>query len=257
MWVLSCFSRVQLFATLWTVTCQAPLSMGFSRQEYWSGLPRPPPGDLPNQGMEPTSLMSSCIGRQVLYHWCHHALNKVQHLAGQQWPRALSLVLLEIRMAPTSKHGLSSFEITFVRPMNWGLRPCPVSNLMESTHMFNREGNGNPLQYSCLENPVDRGAWWAAVHRVAQSWTQLKQLSSSSSICSILKTVLKTCLFPETLRVKVTNTWKYLPDEVDHPCQLGDFIYVYRRKMALTEWGGMLSAAVQPYATKVKDMLPM
>ena len=37
-----------------------------------------------------------------------------------------------------------------------------------------REGNGNPLQYSCLENPVDGGAWWAAVHRVAKSWTQLK-----------------------------------------------------------------------------------
>ena len=36
------------------------------------------------------------------------------------------------------------------------------------------EGNGNPLQYSCLENPVDRGAWWAAVHGVAQSWTRLK-----------------------------------------------------------------------------------
>ena len=36
------------------------------------------------------------------------------------------------------------------------------------------EGNGNPLQYSCLENPVDRGAWWAAVHGVAQNWTQLK-----------------------------------------------------------------------------------
>ena len=39
------------------------------------------------------------------------------------------------------------------------------------------EGNGNPLQYSCLENPVDRGAWWAAVHRVAESRTRLKQLS--------------------------------------------------------------------------------
>ena len=39
------------------------------------------------------------------------------------------------------------------------------------------EGNGNPLQYSCLENPVDRGALWAAVHRVTQSQTQLKQLS--------------------------------------------------------------------------------
>ena len=42
------------------------------------------------------------------------------------------------------------------------------------------EGNGNPLQYSCLENPRDRGAWRAAVYGVAQSWTRLKRLSSSS-----------------------------------------------------------------------------
>ena len=40
------------------------------------------------------------------------------------------------------------------------------------------EGNGNPLQYSCLENPKDRGAWWATVHRVSKSQTQLKQISS-------------------------------------------------------------------------------
>ena len=43
------------FATLWTVACQSPLSMGFSRQEYWSGLPCPPPGDLPETRIEPTS----------------------------------------------------------------------------------------------------------------------------------------------------------------------------------------------------------
>ena len=43
------------------------------------------------------------------------------------------------------------------------------------------EGNGNPLQCSCLENPRDRGAWWAAVYRVTQSWTRLTRLSSSSS----------------------------------------------------------------------------
>ena len=43
------------------------------------------------------------------------------------------------------------------------------------------EGNGNPVQYSCLENPRDGGAWWAAVYGVAQSRTRLKQLSSSSS----------------------------------------------------------------------------
>ena len=44
-----------------------------------------------------------------------------------------------------------------------------------------REGNGTPLQYSCLENPMDGGAWWAAVHGVAGSQTRLKRLSSSSS----------------------------------------------------------------------------
>ena len=38
-------------------------------------------------------------------------------------------------------------------------------------------GHGNPLQYSCLENPMDRGAWWATVHRVTKSWTRLKRLS--------------------------------------------------------------------------------
>ena len=47
------FSHVQLFATPWTVACQAPPSMGFSRQEYWSGLTFPSPGDLPNPGIEP------------------------------------------------------------------------------------------------------------------------------------------------------------------------------------------------------------
>ena len=48
-------SRVQLFATPWTVAHEAPLSIGFSRQEYWSGLPFPSPGDLPNPGIEPRS----------------------------------------------------------------------------------------------------------------------------------------------------------------------------------------------------------
>ena len=52
------FSHVWLFATLWTVAHQGPLSMGFSKQEYWSRLSCPPPGDLPDSGIEPKSLMS-------------------------------------------------------------------------------------------------------------------------------------------------------------------------------------------------------
>ena len=53
--MLSQFSYIQLFATPWTVARQAPLSMGLSRQEYWSGLSCPPPGDLPHPGSKPVS----------------------------------------------------------------------------------------------------------------------------------------------------------------------------------------------------------
>ena len=53
--MLRCFSHIRLCATPWTVAHQAPLSMGFSRQEYWSGLSRPLPGDLSNPGIEPAS----------------------------------------------------------------------------------------------------------------------------------------------------------------------------------------------------------
>ena len=58
--MLSHFSRVRLFATPWTVAWQAPLSMGFSRQEYWSGLPCPS-GDLPDPGIEPVSFRSPAL----------------------------------------------------------------------------------------------------------------------------------------------------------------------------------------------------
>ena len=62
--VLSCFSHIRLFATLRTGACQAPLSMGFSRQEYWIGLSCPTPGDLPDPGIEPMSLTSpTLVGR--------------------------------------------------------------------------------------------------------------------------------------------------------------------------------------------------
>ena len=55
---LSCFSHIQLFATLWTVALPAPLSMGFSRQECWSGLPFPSPGGRSDSGIELVSLKS-------------------------------------------------------------------------------------------------------------------------------------------------------------------------------------------------------
>ena len=105
-------SRVQLFATLWTVAHQAPLSMGFSCHDYWCGLLFPPPGDLPDPGIKLAMQETTC------------------NIGDLGWI------------------------------LGFGRSP--------------REGNGNPLQYSCLETFRDREAWWATVHRVAESRTQLR-----------------------------------------------------------------------------------
>ena len=68
-------------------------------------------------------------------------------------------------------------------PEKVNAKECSTTQL-HSSHTLARKGNGIPLQYFCLENPMDRGAWWAAVYGVEQSWTQLKLLSSSSSSSS-------------------------------------------------------------------------
>ena len=98
--------------TPWTVARQAPLSMGFSRKEYWSELPFPPPGDLPDPGIKLTSPMSPALQTNSL------------------------------PIEPSGKL-YSAVEI---------------SNSLRLAQYLG-EGNGTPLQYSCLENPVDGGAW--------------------------------------------------------------------------------------------------
>ena len=76
--VFSCFSRVRLFETLWTAVHQAPLSMGFPRQEYWTGLPCPPPGGLPNPG---NPFCVSCIADGFFTHWATwEALSQWQNM---------------------------------------------------------------------------------------------------------------------------------------------------------------------------------
>ena len=85
-------------------------------------------------------------------------------------------------LLPGKSHGQRSL----VGCSPWGLEELDMT---EQLHFYfslscTGEGNGNPLQCSCPENPRDRGAWWAAVYGVTQSWTRLKQLSSSSSSSS-------------------------------------------------------------------------
>ena len=82
--LVSRFSHVRFFSTLWTIARQAPLSMGFSRQEYWSGLSCPPPGDLPHPGIEPVSLMFPALADGLLTTsatWEHIMPSKSIHIA--------------------------------------------------------------------------------------------------------------------------------------------------------------------------------
>ena len=79
--------------------------------------------------------------------------------------------------------------------------------------MFVGEGNGNPLQYSCLENPMDREAWWAAVYGVAQSQTQLKRHSTATAC--LYKHILFLFIIPSLLSslppsVSLMNMYTYL-----------------------------------------------
>ena len=90
--MLSHFSHVQLFVTLSTVAHQAPPSTGFSRHEYWSGLPCPPPGALPDSGIEPMSLISPALAdrffttiatweaHEISYIWNFKKFNKLVNI---------------------------------------------------------------------------------------------------------------------------------------------------------------------------------
>ena len=122
-------SRVCFFATLWTATHQAPLSMGFSRQKYWRGL-------VPIPFSRRSSLLRLLTCICCLLYW-----------------QAGSLLL-----APPG--GLDSKESACIAADLW---------LIAGSETSSGEGKGYPLQYSCLENPMDRGAWWATVHGVPKS----------------------------------------------------------------------------------------
>ena len=107
--------------------------------------------------------------------------NRLKSKQRRQWHHALVLL-------PGKSHGWRSLE--GCSPWGrWGLDMTERLHFHFSLSCIG-EGNGNPLQCSCLENPRDGGARWAAVYGVAQSWTQLKRLSSSSSSSKYVQTQL-------------------------------------------------------------------
>ena len=134
-------SRVSLSVTPWTVAHQAPLSADFSRQEYWSGLPFHPPGDLPDSGIKPVLLHY----RQILYHLSRkESLNKYKHIIGFVWnqikyrgPRAA------VEMVPSASvtgHGLHEAS-------------GPNTEVRSQEHCRRLEGMTSPPQASGLHLP--------------------------------------------------------------------------------------------------------
>ena len=98
---------------------------------------------------------------------------------------------------PVLLPGKSHRQRSLVDCSPWGREELDTTERLHFHFSFSciGEGNGNPLQCSCLENPRDRGAWWAAVYGVAQSQTRLKQLSSSSWVSSCERPTLIFCAF--------------------------------------------------------------
>ena len=128
-------SRVQPSATPWTTAYQAPPSMGFSRQEYWSGVPLPSPS-----------------GYNTAIFYVHSSMANIV-----EWSSHVNIEILAICTS--------------------SIYPCFV----ELFTFLVREENGNPFQYCCLGNPMDRGAWQDSIHWVALSQNMALGLNSGSN----------------------------------------------------------------------------
>ena len=117
-YVLNRFSCVQLFVTIWTVARQAPLSMGFSRQEYWSVLPCLPPGDLPDSGIEPTSFTSPALeGRFLTTSTTWEAVSSTAHwikASDQNTQRAVWVPFKPYWVTMNSRQPLGHFLVNFL-----------------------------------------------------------------------------------------------------------------------------------------------
>ena len=168
-------SRVQLFATPWMAAHQAPPSMGFARQEYWSGVPLPSPSEFLKASII-YLFMEKLFYEQKVRIRCLTGKGIKNMLRTWHWRR-------QWHPTPVLLPGKSHGQRSLVGCSPWDREESDTTERLHFHFSFSciGEGNGNPLPCSCLENPRDEGAWWAAVYGVAQSQTRLKRLSSSSS----------------------------------------------------------------------------
>ena len=209
-------SYVRLFVTLRTIAHQVPLSMGFSRQAYWSRLPWPPPGDLPGLRIKPVSPKSTWIGRWVLYTratweaplestvWQLKLISQSVWLIREpsflyiflKWPYLIGILLIMViiisqrissslvgPLVPNRVDSLLSGHI--LRPPTWWFWKAQWLRDKESACSAGDTGdldwipglgrspgggNGNPVQYSCLENIPCTEGFFLQPHGVRHNW---------------------------------------------------------------------------------------
>ena len=161
--------------------------MKFPRQEYWSGLSFPPPVDLLDPRVEPVFLESPALADGFFTTgatWEFSLITHIQSRSNSYW--------LDFQIYPKSV----SFSPAPL-PSSWPMvRVLPVlcSGFLIDFTVFtfmlaqcSGEGNGTPLQYSCLENCMDGGAWWAAVHGVEKSQTRLSDFTFTFHFHALVK----------------------------------------------------------------------
>ena len=160
------------FATLWTVVHQVPLSMGFSRQEHWSGLPCPPPGHLPNPGMDPHLLTSPALAgglftTSAAWEACWMGFTVFRLV----WPSSLPYWLQNMVIAPKRNPLPVSSPASLLQPPA-STRPLPVS-----------------LDLSLLDIPHERDLWCLAsvtqrhVFKACPCCIHIVAYVGSSSLC--------------------------------------------------------------------------
>ena len=172
-------SHVRLFVTPWTVACEAPLSMGYFQWGYWTGLPFPPLGDLPNPGIKPASPASLALQADSLplsHQGIPHVFNilfKKPFPAPRLWKYLPTLSSRSCLCFPCIHvHCGASQVVWVIKYPHANARDIRDAGSILGLGRFPGEGHGNPLQYSHLENSMDTGVWNATAHGVTKSWTR-------------------------------------------------------------------------------------
>ena len=144
------FSGVQLFSALWTIACQTPLRTGFSRKEYWSGLPCPPPEDLLDPGIEPDPLVS-LAWRQILYplsylevllkeqNWALKVEHKCATLASIGHSRLNTCILLK-----PQQNNKKDVKAELSNNDKWNKREMTSDKTYQQSVMWKADGQGQP-----------------------------------------------------------------------------------------------------------------